>query len=254
MARWWSAPAIVAMALLSMGSDCDTDKSFPTVVDPPNVTPTDPPVGPNVLPVLVLKTEPLADSGGVVRGTPVVFSLCDSVNPDPANRELYFTMDFLGNGTATVAGTTGAECRASFDYSTHPIAVAELCIVDRDKTTHAELHEYQCEKVTVDVAANCHSISSSNANNTPRACPTGNSVFCSATPIVATNPAQAMEACDACFGNNRCTDFGTYVAPFPPGSGTGFIYSNTGPCGAPPVLAGTISGYTCTTATGRWAP
>jgi hypothetical protein len=173
--------------------------------------------------------------------------MCNTHNPDPEHVELYFEMDFIGDGAATHAGPTGADCRAIFIYPAGQ-AFPRLCLVDRDRTTHADLHARQCASYHV-MAGFCHSINRGDFGF----CPTGATRVCDTKPIVGSDGGQATLACEACFGAGTCMHTGTVPAvthfggtPFEadyeyrPGMNPGAIYG-TGPGGS-------------LEPSGRWAP
>jgi hypothetical protein len=261
--RRWSSRFAIVVAALCLGS-CDGDSpTGPVVVvatSTPALTPTPTPTssggGTSDAPKASFAVLPLPGADGKILGsTPfdVTFNMCATVNPDPVNRELYFALDFLGDGSATHSGTTGSDCRFTYRYGTPVDAFARVCVVDRDRLTHKELHEFQCTTFHVVVVGGfCHAISSANATRAV-ACPSGATVYCDASPIVATSSAQAKGACEACYGVGQCT-----ASPFDwEGPGAAYIYGDPSlfVCNpGDPIGPGDITPYDCNLATGRWAP
>lgn len=116
----------------------------------PAPSPTPPPAsGPNQPPVAEFHTTPPA-SGGVISGRTrlsVQFSMCATT--DPEGDVLRFQMDFQGDGSYEVSGTTGADCRRSHDY--HPGTYApHLCVTDLGSSL-LPLHADQCRSYAVKI-------------------------------------------------------------------------------------------------------
>jgi hypothetical protein len=109
-----------------------------------------PPIPPNQPAVAVFKTTPAASSRDVITGMApfeVQFTMCGSHDPDGDN--LYFTMDFLGDGHQEVHGPTGANCRRNYTY---PVGLfsPQLCVTDAGPD-FGLLHPFQCKTYTVRV-------------------------------------------------------------------------------------------------------
>ena len=105
------------------------------------------PLGGNQPPVPVFKTSPDANQG-TIRGTDpftVRFNMCPTA--DPEGDELYFAMDFNGDGRNDSAGTTGANCRKEHVY-TAGTWTARMCVRDID-ASGKPLHDAQCATYTV---------------------------------------------------------------------------------------------------------
>lgn len=112
---------------------------------PPAPTPP-----PNQPPVAVFKTTPVAGAGNVITGAVLLgvrFNLCAS--HDPEQDVLYFTMDFQGDGTYDIGGTTGAQCRHDYTYAVGTYR-PKVCVTDLGPD-RAPAHPYQCERYTVQV-------------------------------------------------------------------------------------------------------
>jgi PKD repeat protein len=114
----------------------------------PGATPTPRPSGPNQAPAAVFRTVPASDSAGQITGRnslSVQFNMCPSADPerDPMN----FTMDFEGDGTTEVSGTTGGDCRRSRTYGFGTYR-PRICVTDLNSGL-APMHPYQCKSYTV---------------------------------------------------------------------------------------------------------
>ena len=106
-----------------------------------------PPSGGNKEPNGVFKTTPTA-VGGTIGGTApltVNFNMCAS--SDPEGDELYFLMDFDGDGKFEFGGITGFHCRADRVYAVGTWKPT-ICLYDRDKNRQA-LHDDLCQKYTI---------------------------------------------------------------------------------------------------------
>jgi hypothetical protein len=215
---------------LTLSMACDHGPAGPTAVLVPlalQPTPTATPPS-SAFTGGVFKVAPSPGADGVIRGVAplvVAFNMCPTVNPDPSRFELYFAEDFLGNGSETHAGTTGADCWQTHIYTS--TAVARVCVVDRDRISRHELHQFACAdfRVAPVVGAFCHPLIAAVApfcvfpgsgdcypKSVPVAvsCPTGATELCDSRPIVRTSSDQARLACESCGGPGRCsqTDFG----------------------------------------------
>jgi hypothetical protein len=105
---------------------------------------------PNQPAVAVFKTTPAASARDVITGMApfeVQFTMCGSHDLDGDN--LFFTMDFLGDGHQEVHGPTGANCRRTFTY---PVGLfnPQLCVTDAGPDFEL-LHPFQCKIYTVRV-------------------------------------------------------------------------------------------------------
>jgi hypothetical protein len=113
----------------------------------PTPTPTPTPSS-NTKPNAVFKTVPAADSSGRISGPKpftVHFNMCRTTDPD--GDRLEFTMDFQGDGTLEIDGSSGADCRHDFTYSAgtyHP----QICVTDVNSSGQP-FHKFQCESYTV---------------------------------------------------------------------------------------------------------
>jgi len=107
---------------------------------------TTPPTA-NQPPHPVFKTYPLANHGTITGTAPlsVRFNMC--LTSDPDGDELYFTMDFNGDGKIDQGGTTGGNCRRDHVYAAGTWT-AYNCVRDIDRSGKA-LHEDQCATYTV---------------------------------------------------------------------------------------------------------
>lgn len=98
-------------------------------------------------PVAWFKTVPDARNGRISGTAPfnVRFNMCQTADPD--GDDLYFTMDFEGDGALDVRGRTGASCREGFDY---PVGTwtPRICVTDVTPDGGA-LHPVQCRTYTV---------------------------------------------------------------------------------------------------------
>jgi hypothetical protein len=255
----------VFIAALILGS-CDdfSDPLGPTAVVPvTNLTATPaatPGAGEDKVPQASFKVSPGPGPDGVIRATvslDVFFDLCATVNPDPTSRELYFALDFLGDGSATHAGTTGSDCRFTFHYYGNFDVVAQVCVVDRDLATHTELHDFQCATYRVVVTAFCHSINAATSTSA-EACPTGETLYCDAAPLVGTSSSQAHGACDRCYGQGTCVGSPFHwEGPFTSPVAAAFIFGDVTAFVCPPTTVlspGSISRFNCDFEAGRWAP
>jgi PKD repeat protein len=106
-----------------------------------------PQAGGNKEPNGVFKTAPTAVRATITGQAPltVTFNMCAS--SDPEGDELYFLMDFDGDGRFEFGGITGFHCRADRVYALgtwRPV----MCLYDRDANRKA-LHDDLCQKFTV---------------------------------------------------------------------------------------------------------
>jgi PKD repeat protein len=106
-----------------------------------------PPPGGNQAPHAVFKSTPAVSGGQITGPSPldVTFNMCAS--SDPEGDELYFLMDFDGDGVFDWGGITGAHCRADHVYTTGTYT-AENCLYDRDKNGQA-LHDDICKTYVI---------------------------------------------------------------------------------------------------------
>ncbi len=108
-----------------------------------------PPSG-NQAPDAVFKSTPAA-KGSTITATSspldVIFNMCAS--SDPEGDQLYFLMDFDGDGSFDWGGISGAHCRADHVY-TSGTYTAETCLYDRDKDGKA-LHDDVCKTYIISV-------------------------------------------------------------------------------------------------------
>jgi hypothetical protein len=105
--------------------------------------------GTNQAPVAVFKSNPSAVQGTISGTAPlnVRFNMCLSSDPD--QDEIYFTMDFEGDGDIDQGGTTGGNCRRDHVYAAGTWT-AHNCL--RDIDTHGKaLHDDQCKTYSVAV-------------------------------------------------------------------------------------------------------
>jgi hypothetical protein len=101
----------------------------------------------NQPPQAVFKSDPNA-VGATISGTAplgVRFNMCLSSDPD--GDDIYFTMDFDGDGKIDQGGTTGGSCRRDHVYSAGTWT-AYNCLRDVDAKGRA-LHEDQCKTYSV---------------------------------------------------------------------------------------------------------
>jgi PKD repeat protein len=105
------------------------------------------PSGENQPPHAVFKTTPAVAGGKITGPSPldVIFNMCAS--SDPEGDELYFLMDFDGDGRFDWGGTTGAHCRGDHVYTTGTYT-AENCLYDRDKSGKP-LHDDICKTYVI---------------------------------------------------------------------------------------------------------
>jgi hypothetical protein len=66
---------------------------------------------------------------------------------DPEGDELFFEMDFEGDGKSDFKGITGFHCRADHVYAAGTYRPL-ICVYDRDKDRNA-LHDSACQVYTV---------------------------------------------------------------------------------------------------------
>ncbi|HWW94007.1 MAG TPA: PKD domain-containing protein [Vicinamibacteria bacterium] len=131
--------ASFAVSEASRSARCSTTVSVSAPLPPPNEPA-----------VAVFKTTPPASSRDVITGVApllVQFTMCGSHDLDGDN--LFFTMDFLGDGHQEVHGPTGANCRRNYTY---PVGLfsPQLCVTDAGQD-FALLHPFQCKTYTVRV-------------------------------------------------------------------------------------------------------
>jgi PKD repeat protein len=121
---------------------CSTTISVTTPPDPRSAN--RPPDG-------VFRTSPEANGGFIVGTAPlsVGFDLC--LTSDPEGDELFFEMDFEGDGKSDFKGITGFHCRATHTYATAGTYRPLMCVYDRDKDRNA-LHDSVCQVYTVVVS------------------------------------------------------------------------------------------------------
>jgi len=103
--------------------------------------------GANQPPKPVFKSDPNA-VGATISGTAplsVRFNMCLSSDPD--GDDIYFTMDFDGDGKIDQGGTTGGNCRRDHVYSAGTWK-ARNCLRDIDANGKA-LHDDQCKTYSV---------------------------------------------------------------------------------------------------------
>jgi hypothetical protein len=89
-----------------------------------------------------------APVGGIVTGKApftVSFDMCRT--SDPEDDELYFLMDFEGDGSFDFKGITGFHCRADHSYAAGTYRPLN-CVYDRDAERNP-LHDDQCQVYTV---------------------------------------------------------------------------------------------------------
>jgi PKD repeat protein len=106
-----------------------------------------PQAGGNKEPNGVFKTTPTAVRATITGQAPltVAFNMCAS--SDPEGDELYFLMDFDGDGKFDFGGITGFHCRADRVYALGTWTPT-ICLYDRDANRKA-LHDDLCQKFTV---------------------------------------------------------------------------------------------------------
>jgi len=102
----------------------------------------------NQPPDAVFGTTPAAVGGMIVGKAPlsVRFDMCPT--SDPEDDELYFLMDFDGDGRFDFKGITGFHCRADHIYALGTWK-AVICLYDRDKDRNP-LHDDICRSYTVE--------------------------------------------------------------------------------------------------------
>lgn len=105
--------------------------------------------GGNQAPNAVFRTDPAAVGGTIAGKAPlsVHFEMCPT--SDPEGDELYFWMDFEGDGKVDFKGITGFHCRADHVYAAgtwRPL----MCVYDRDADRNP-LHDELCQVYTVAV-------------------------------------------------------------------------------------------------------
>jgi PKD repeat protein len=116
-----------------------------------SVTPPPDPRSANRPPNGVFQTNPEAKGGFIVGAAPlsVGFDMC--LTSDPEGDELFFEMDFEGDGKSDFKGVTGFHCRATHTYATAGTYRPLMCVYDRDKDRNA-LHDSVCQVYTVVVS------------------------------------------------------------------------------------------------------
>lgn len=99
----------------------------------------------------VFQTSPEANGGFIVGTAPlsVGFDMC--LTSDPEGDELFFEMDFEGDGKSDFKGITGFHCRATHTYAAAGTYRPLMCVYDRDKDRNA-LHDSVCQVYTVVVS------------------------------------------------------------------------------------------------------
>jgi PKD repeat protein len=136
-----SYTAVFNVSTTSQSARCTTTVEVSGGASPRN--------GANQAPKAVFQTDPAAVGGTIVGKAPlsVHFEMCQT--SDPEGDELYFLMDFDGDGTFDFKGITGFHCRADHTYaagSYRPL----LCVYDRDADRNP-LHDDLCQVYTVAV-------------------------------------------------------------------------------------------------------
>lgn len=106
-----------------------------------------PPASGNQGPNAVFRTDPPAVAGVIAGAAPfkVSFNMCPT--SDPEGDQLFFEMDFQGDGSRDFKGITGFHCRADYTYPAGTFRPL-LCVYDRDKN-QVPLHEEACQVYTV---------------------------------------------------------------------------------------------------------
>jgi PKD repeat protein len=102
----------------------------------------------NTPPVAFFQTTPAAGPGDQIAGRAplsVRFNMCGSSDAD--RDPLRWTMDFQGDGTLEVDGTTGADCRRDTVYATGTYR-PRICVTDLGEDRQP-LHPFQCKVYTV---------------------------------------------------------------------------------------------------------
>lgn len=100
--------------------------------------------GVNQPPNPVFKTTPKPEPGGVFTGRApytILFSMCASSDVD--HDELFWTMDFEGDGKNEVHGSTGGSCRREHTYAAGDYR-PRICVTDLD-TAGKPRHDFQCK-------------------------------------------------------------------------------------------------------------
>jgi len=102
----------------------------------------------NQPPIPVFKTTPFDVALKITGKAPftVSFNMCQT--SDPEGDELYFEMDFDGDGSFDFKGITGFHCRADHTYALGTYTDVKNCVYDRD-AQHVALHDDICRKYTV---------------------------------------------------------------------------------------------------------
>jgi PKD domain-containing protein len=104
----------------------------------------------NTPPHPVYKSTPPADANDRIAGKAplsVRFAMCDSSDVD--RDVLRWTMDFQGDGTNEVDGTTGGACRHDFTYAVGTYR-PKICVTDLGPDGRT-LHPFQCKTFQVTV-------------------------------------------------------------------------------------------------------
>jgi PKD repeat protein len=135
----YTAAFTVSTATQSARCAVAIDVAAPVIVPVPIV---------NTPPVAVFQTTPAAGSGDQIAGRAplsVRFNMCGSSDVD--RDVLRWTMDFQGDGSIDVDGTTGAACRRDFVYATGTYR-PRICVTDLGPDRQP-LHPFQCKAYTV---------------------------------------------------------------------------------------------------------
>ena len=111
------------------------------------VSGSSPQTGGNKEPNGVFKTTPTAVGGTISGKAPLAVSFNMCASSDPEGDELYFLMDFDGDGKFEFGGITGFHCRADRVYALGTWKPT-MCLYDRDANRQA-LHSDLCQKYTV---------------------------------------------------------------------------------------------------------
>jgi PKD domain len=133
---------------VTSGSQSTSCTANVNVSAPP--APPPPPVTANQPPDAVFRTTPKPGRNGRISGPApfeVQFNMCRTFDPD--HDPLRFTMDFDGDGIDDVSGSTGGDCRRSFEYGPGVYA-ARLCVTDLVGPGAQERHPPQCEVFIVE--------------------------------------------------------------------------------------------------------
>ncbi len=102
----------------------------------------------NTPPHAVFQTTPPAGPGDQIAGSApftIRFNMCGSSDVD--QDVLRWTMDFQGDGTNEVDGTTGGACRRDFTYAAGTYR-PRICVTDLGPDREP-LHPFQCKTYTV---------------------------------------------------------------------------------------------------------